>query len=704
MHALLDVGPEPAGLELYVEAGLGVGAERAVARRRLEQLDRPLDGELVGRDVIGDARALLIVALAALEVGPVATHTGDDLAVVAVLAAQWDRVDLAGVDLAQVALDQSLQAQTVDLAVAVGDAEVELRQPRLHVGRARGDVVELLLHAGGERVVHQVGEVLLEQGDDGEGREARHQCRALLPDVATVLHRRDDRRVRRRTADAELLEALDQRGLGEAGRRLGLVTCGLERLGHHRIALGHDRQHALLVLERLVGIVGALDVGTEEAREEDRPSRGGEDRLLGVRRRRDQPHLHRLATGVGHLRRDGALPDQLVQPELRGVQLAGDLVGGPERVTRRADGLVRLLGVLHLVLVTAGGVGQVVLAVLLQDLRAGRVERGVRQRRGVGPHVGDEAVLVQALGGRHGLRRGHAQLAAGLLLQRRGHERRGGTAGVGLGLDRADRDGAIGQCLTDRVGGGLVQQDDVRPAPRSGDRSVGPEVLARRQPLTGQLDQRRGEGRLVLVGPLVAERGLQVPPARGAERHALPLALHHDPGRHGLHAPGRQAGHDLLPQDRADLVAVEAIEDPAALLGVDQAAVELAGVVDRVADRLRGDLVEDHPLHGDLRVEHLEQVPGDGLSLTILIRREVELVGVLQHRLQVPDVVLLLRADDVQRFEVVLGVHTEPRPLLPLVLLGHVGRVARQVTDVTDRRFHLVVIAEIARDGASFRR
>ena len=36
---------------------------------------------------------------------------------------------------------------------------------------------------------------------------------------------------------------------------------------------------------------------------------------------------------------------------------------------------------------------------------------------------------------------------------------------------------------------------------------------------------------------------------------------------------------------------------------------------------------------GTVRLEHLEQVPRDGLALAILIGGEVELVGVLQQRL-----------------------------------------------------------------------
>ncbi len=68
-----------------------------------------------------------------------------------------------------------------------------------------------------------------------------------------------------------------------------------------------------------------------------------------------------------------------------------------------------------------------------------------------------------------------------------------------------------------------------------------------------------------------------------------------------LHPAGGQAGLHLLPEDGGDLVAVQAVEDAAGLLGVDQAAVDLAGLVDGPLDGLGGDLVEDHAAHGHAR-------------------------------------------------------------------------------------------------------
>ena len=73
--------------------------------------------------------------------------------------------------------------------------------------------------------------------------------------------------------------------------------------------------------------------------------------------------------------------------------------------------------------------------------------------------------------------------------------------------------------------------------------------------------------------------------------------------------------------------------------------VDLARVVDRGEDRRLGDLVEDHPVHRDaLRLQLVEQVPGDRLALAVLVGGEVELVGVLEQALELGDVASSCRA------------------------------------------------------------
>ena len=123
------------------------------------------------------------------------------------------------------------------------------------------------------------------------------------------------------------------------------------------------------------------------------------------------------------------------------------------------------------------------------------------------------------------------------------------------------------------------------------------------------------------------ERPEDVPVRRGDEPHALALAIDDEPRRDGLHATRRQSRHDLLPEDRRDLEAVEPIEDPPGLLRVDETLVDLARLVQGPLDGVLRDLVEHHAAHGDLRVQHLLEVPGDRLALAILVRREQQLVA-----------------------------------------------------------------------------
>ena len=77
------------------------------------------------------------------------------------------------------------------------------------------------------------------------------------------------------------------------------------------------------------------------------------------------------------------------------------------------------------------------------------------------------------------------------------------------------------------------------------------------------------------------------------------------------------------------------------------------------------------------------RVPGDRLPFAVLVRREQELVGVLQLALQPGNHLLLVRVDDVVRLELVLEVDAERAEALPF-LLRDVGGALRQVTDVTD--------------------
>ncbi len=199
------------------------------------------------------------------------------------------------------------------------------------------------------------------------------------------------------------------------------------------------------------------------------------------------------------------------------------------------------------------------------------------------------------------------------------------------------------------------------------------------------------------VARAVGEASDQVPVAGRDEGEALALAVDHEPRRRGLHAPGGEAGTDLAPEHRRHLVAVEAVEDAAGLLRVDERRVELAGVVLRLLDRVLGDLVEHHAPHGHLGLQLLQQVPRDGLALAVLISGEQEFVGVLEGALQFGDRLLLGVGHDVVRLEAVLDVDRELAERALLELGGEVLRLD-EVTDVADRGQHLVAVAQVLGD------
>ena len=183
---------------------------------------------------------------------------------------------------------------------------------------------------------------------------------------------------------------------------------------------------------------------------------------------------------------------------------------------------------------------------------------------------------------------------------------------------------------------------------------------------------------------------LDVPVAGGDEGDPLPLALDDQAHRRALYPTGRQAAIDPPPQHRRDLVAVQAVEDPPGLGGVDEAVVDAPWVAHGVIDRRRRDLVEDHPLDRHLRLEVLEEVPADRLTLAVLVRREVQLAGVLQRGTQLLDHLGAAFGELVRRLEPVVDVDGQS--------------LGRQIGDVAHRGAHVVGVAEELGDRLGLRR
>ena len=171
--------------------------------------------------------------------------------------------------------------------------------------------------------------------------------------------------------------------------------------------------------------------------------------------------------GVVHLRGDRPLPDELVEAALVAAQLARELGRGAEAVAGGPDRLVGLLGVLHPAAVDAGRARHRALAVEGPGLVPGGLDGRVRQRRRVGPHVGDVAPLVEALGDLHRPLRREAQLARRLLLERRGDEGRGRRAPVGALLEARHLELGAVEGRDEATGGRLVEEHHLGRARRA---------------------------------------------------------------------------------------------------------------------------------------------------------------------------------------------------------------------------------------------
>ncbi len=213
-------------------------------------------------------------------------------------------------------------------------------------------------------------------------------------------------------------------------------------------------------------------------------------------------------------------------------------------------------------------------------------------------------------------------------------------------------------------------------------------VGRRRELALGHLGETGGE-RLLRVGGLAGrETNVDAPVLDGNERPDLALALDDQPHRDRLHPARRQPGTNLLPQQRRDAVAHEAVEDATGLLGVVELQVDRARLTERLEDRVAGDLGERHALRGRrVDPEQGRDVVRDRLALTVVVRRQDQIARAgLEDLLQLSHVTLRVLGHHVVRRERVLDVDAEA----PVALA--------EVTDVPIRSPDGVVAAQVLLD------
>ena len=407
----------------------------------------------------------------------------------------------------------------------------------------------------------------------------------------------------------------------------------------------------------------------------------------------------RVAEGVGHLRGDRALPNQVVQRQLLLRQGTSHLARRAEVVAGGTDRLVRLLRALRGGAVQARRLGHGLGPVELGGLLAGGVNRLAGQGRGVGTHVGDVTGLVEGLGGAHRRGRVPVQLARRLLLEGRRREGGGRATAVGLAGHRVDDRGrGVLQRAGVGAGGGLVQVEDAGLGGLRAQLALLGKVGAGRDRMTVHGGHARAEG-------LARRRESRVDrPVLGAHvRHAVALPGDHEARGHRLHAAGGQGRADLAPQEGRDLVAVEAVEDAAGLLRVHEVRIQVARVLQGTLDRFLRDFVEHHAAHGNLRLQDLQEVPRDGLTLAVLISCQIEFVALLEELLEFGDLFLLVRIHHVVGRKTVIHVDGEAAEGPLLHVLGQLGGL-REVANVADGGGHVIVGTQVPLDGGCLRR
>ena len=185
---------------------------------------------------------------------------------------------------------------------------------------------------------------------------------------------------------------------------------------------------------------------------------------------------------------------------------------------------------------------------------------------------------------------------------------------------------------------------------------------------------------------MVLQVYVQRPVLLGHEGRDLLLTLGHQPDRHRLHTAGGQAAADLLPQQGGELIAHDAVQHTAGLLGVHQILVDGAGVLDGLLHHLLGDLVERHAPGLVIRqVQQVLQMPADGLALAVRVGGQIHGLALVRRGLQVLDDILFALDGPVVGGKVTLHVHAQ----------GALG----QVTQVTHAGLDHIVRPQIFANG-----
>ncbi len=113
----------------------------------------------------------------------------------------------------------------------------------------------------------------------------------------------------------------------------------------------------------------------------------------------------------------------------------------------------------------------------------------------------------------------------------------------------------------------------------------------------------------------------------------LALAVADESDRDRLNPSRAQVSLYFGPEQRAELIAYETIENPSRLLGIDQSFIHVLRMLQRLLHCMARDLVEGDTFCAP-KSQCMSEVPGNGFSFTVRVGGEVDLFGLRCGALQ----------------------------------------------------------------------
>ena len=202
------------------------------------------------------------------------------------------------------------------------------------------------------------------------------------------------------------------------------------------------------------------------------------------------------------------------------------------------------------------------------------------------------------------------------------HEWRLGRRAIRLVFNRAHIDGCVCQSIDERHRDCFGEYDDTIFG-----FAETVEIFSGGNSLAVNFKQCRFERR---TG---SRHHVEAPVSGRHESDALTFTLNNQTDGGTLHTTCGQSTIYFAPQHGGYLITEQAVEDATGLGGVDQAVIETSGSCESMVNGGLGDFVKDHTVYGhtglDRRLEVFDEVPTDGLTLSVFVGCQIDGTGLL---------------------------------------------------------------------------